>query len=102
MDVAFWNALASGISTYVETQQPNHIPCKVRVNYRIRNLELLAFVGRLSDGSCSAFISELEMKGYVVLGHGPSKSASNWGVLVEPPSGEDWVDCIEYEALAMI
>jgi len=101
MGPAFWNLVASHVATYVKQHEPNHIPCKVRLRYRPRDLDLLAFVGREAEIPYCDFYGELEERGYVVVGQGKSEGASHWGVVVEPPIDEDWADCVVYEAASI-
>lgn len=100
-DSAIWNVLSATVATDMERQHPRSIPCKVRIKHKLRHFEVLAFVGRGSDAVCRDFVSELEARGYLVLGYGMSETESNWGVIVEPLGDDDWADCVAFEALEL-
>lgn len=88
MDTEFWNAVASAASTYVEGQELA-VPCSLRISYRLRCIEVLAFVGRYSDGTSRNIVAELESQGFRVLGCGVGETGLSWGAVVELPGGED-------------
>jgi hypothetical protein len=97
MDRVIWDFTASAVARFVEANHPDRVPCKVRIDYKTRNVTVMAFVGREPTIACADFMSELESQGYVILGHGMSDTLLNWGVVVEPLSDETWVDCAAYE-----